>query len=415
MGAVLRAFDPDLGRDLAVKVLREEFRGRAGLERRFLEEARLTGRLQHPGVVPVVEAGRLADGRPFFTMKLVQGRTLADLLRERPDPSRDLPRLLAVFEQVCQTMAFAHSRGVIHRDLKPSNVMVGEFGEVQVMDWGLAKAPGRGEGADPSAAAAPPSAFGGSEAVTVLPPAAPAEMGPARTTVGAVLGTYAYMPPEQARGEVDRLDARCDVFALGAMLCEILTGRPPYEGAEGVDLWRQASEGEQSAALARLAACGADAGLVRLAIDCLAPEAAARPADAGVVAEAVAAHRRSVAERLRAAELAGVRAEEKARRERQRRLWAAALAASVGLTLAVLATGGWWAQWRQAEADRAQAEADRKAAAAQAEADRRAAAAGADLDAAEEAARAGQDGRAREALERAEGRLAGGGPPELRD
>src|SRR5262249_3882405 len=139
MGEVYRVYDPDMNRALAVKVLRKEHRDRADLEARFLEEAQILGQLQHPGIVPVHELGRLDDGRPFFAMKLVKGQTLGKLLQERPRPSHDLPRFLAIFEQICQTMANAHAHGVIHRDLKPSNVMVGAFGEVQVMDWGLAK------------------------------------------------------------------------------------------------------------------------------------------------------------------------------------------------------------------------------------------------------------------------------------
>ncbi len=139
MGEVYRCGDAALRRDLAIKVLKAELRGNIDAEERFLREARLTGALQHPGIVPVHNLGKLADGRLFYTMKLVHGRTLADLLREEADGPERLPRLLAVVEKVCQAMAFAHSKGVLHRDLKPSNVMVGEFGEVQVMDWGLAK------------------------------------------------------------------------------------------------------------------------------------------------------------------------------------------------------------------------------------------------------------------------------------
>src|SRR5262249_29249169 len=132
------------GRDLAVKVLLEELRDKPDLVRRFVEEAQITGQLQHPGIAPVYELGALADRRPYFTMKLVKGRTLADLLRDREGPDLGVPRLLGIFDQVAHTVAYAHARGVIHRDLKPSNVMVGSFGEVQVMDWGLAKVLPRG-------------------------------------------------------------------------------------------------------------------------------------------------------------------------------------------------------------------------------------------------------------------------------
>ena len=139
MGVIIKGRDSDLGRDLAVKVLLEQHRENPDLIRRFVEEAQISGQLQHPGVVPIYELGTLPDHRPYFAMKLVKGRTLAVLLAERAGPAEDQPQLLGIFEQVCMTMAYAHVRGVIHRDLKPSNIMVGSFGEVQVMDWGLAK------------------------------------------------------------------------------------------------------------------------------------------------------------------------------------------------------------------------------------------------------------------------------------
>ena len=139
MGAVLEARDNDLGRKLAVKVLLENYRDDPEMVRRFVEEAQIGSQLQHPGIVPIHEIGRFPDGRPYLTMRLVQGQTLDALLKARMDPSQDRPRFLSMFETVCQTISYAHARGVVHRDLKPSNVMVGNFGEVQVMDWGLAK------------------------------------------------------------------------------------------------------------------------------------------------------------------------------------------------------------------------------------------------------------------------------------
>src|SRR5207248_10737095 len=167
-----------------------------------------------------------------LAMKLIKGGTLADLLAERPTPAHDLPRFLAIFAQVCQAVAYAHSRGVIHRDLKPANVMVGAFGEVQVMDWGLAKVL---EGTAAGGAPAPPPAAGETE----NPP------GPGTASqTGVALGTYAYMPPEQARGEVGRVDRRSDVFGLGAILCEILTGQPPYRGNSREQLGLQAVRGD---------------------------------------------------------------------------------------------------------------------------------------------------------------------------
>src|SRR5262249_4604459 len=139
MGLIVRVHDRVLGRSLALKVIHEQLRDRPDTSERFLDEARIAAGLQHPGIPPIHDLGQLVDGRPFFTMKLVQGRTLDALLSRRASPAEDLPRLLLVFEQIAQTLAFAHAKGVIHRDLKPSNIMVGAFGEVQVMDWGLAK------------------------------------------------------------------------------------------------------------------------------------------------------------------------------------------------------------------------------------------------------------------------------------
>jgi serine/threonine-protein kinase len=146
MGCVLKGRDSHLGRDVAVKVLLEAHAGCAELVQRFVEEAQIAGRLQHPGVAPVYDLGALPDKRPYFTMKLVKGRTLAAHLAGRADVSQERTRWLGVFLQVCQALAYAHARRVIHRDLKPANIMVGAFGEVQVMDWGLAKVlpPGRG-------------------------------------------------------------------------------------------------------------------------------------------------------------------------------------------------------------------------------------------------------------------------------
>ena len=159
-------------------------------------------------------------------MKLVKGRTLAALLAERPGPETDLPRFLSIFEQVCQTVAYAHARRVIHRDLKPANVMVGSFGEVQVMDWGLAKVLPEGGIADEARAAGQ-----WQETVIMTVRSGPAGSG-GESQAGSVLGTPAYMAPEQARGEIERVDERADVFGLGAILCEILTGRPPFVGLD---------------------------------------------------------------------------------------------------------------------------------------------------------------------------------------
>jgi serine/threonine-protein kinase len=312
MGAVLKGRDVDLGRDVAVKVLLEAHKGRAEFVQRFVEEARIGGQLQHPGVAPVYELGQLTDRRPYFTMKLVQGRTLAAELAARRAPDEDRDRFVGIFGQVCQTVAYAHSRGVIHRDLKPSNVMVGAFGEVQVMDWGLAKVLPQGGAADEgSGRECPPS-----EVVSVVRAGrgSDATGSGSQTEVGTVLGTLAYMSPEQARGDVGRIDERADVFGLGAILCEVLTGEPPFVGRK-VEALPAAREGRLDGAFARLAACGADAELVALARRCLAAEPGQRPRDAGEVAAAVAEYQRTVTARLRAAELAGAEARARAEEE----------------------------------------------------------------------------------------------------
>jgi serine/threonine-protein kinase len=350
MGAILKGRDGDLGRDLAVKVLLEQHRDNPDLIRRFVEEAQIAGQLQHPGVVPVYELGTLADHRPYFAMKLVKGRTLAALLEERPGPAEDRPQLLGIFEQVCLTMAYAHVRGVIHRDLKPSNIMVGSFGEVQVMDWGLAKILPQGGVADDREA-------GRVRHETVIRTAR-AGTDAGLSQAGSVMGTPAYMPPEQAGGDLDRLDERADVFALGSILCEVLTGLPAFTGRTAGEIHRKAARGDLADASSRLDACGADAELAGLARDCLACEPEDRPRNAGAVAERLTSYLAGVQERLRAAELARVeaqaRAEEEAKRrtladalaqkaqahaaeERRRRRLQASLAASV---LALMAVGG---------------------------------------------------------------------------
>jgi tetratricopeptide (TPR) repeat protein len=305
MAEVWRARDRDLGRSLAVKVLQQGLRGRPELVQRFREEAQVTGQLQHPGIPPVHEVGTLPDGRPFFAMKLVKGRTLDELLKERQGPHADLPRLLGIFEAVCQAVGYAHSKGVLHRDLKPANIMVGAFGEVQLMDWGLAKVRARPDG---GAAATEAS---GVATVRSLTPGLSSQ-------AGAVLGTPAYMAPEQARGEVEQLDERADVFGLGAILCVVLTGRPPYAGSSVQEVCARAAAGDVADALARLDGCGADAELVALAKACLAPARQERPADAGAVAQRVAGYQAGVQERLRQAELERARAEVQAAEERRR-------------------------------------------------------------------------------------------------
>jgi serine/threonine-protein kinase len=207
MGTVIRAFDKDLERDVAIKVQGPRAAGSVTALERFSEEARITGQLEHPFIVPVYEFGTDQQGARFLCMKLVEGSTLEETLRDdglaRLKPAR-LTDLLQIFVKVCDAVSFAHSRGVTHRDLKPSNVMTGKFGQVYVMDWGLAQARG-------------PAPAGSISGTGKLPEELP----------GTLVGTPCYMAPEQLLGQHDRIDERTDVFLLGALLYEVLTGRPP--------------------------------------------------------------------------------------------------------------------------------------------------------------------------------------------
>jgi eukaryotic-like serine/threonine-protein kinase len=349
MGAVLKGRDSDLGRDLAVKVLLELHRDKPEMVRRFIEEAQIAGQLQHPGIVPIYELGAFGDRRPYFAMKLVKGHTLAEILASRKSPTDGLSRFLSIFESICQTMAYAHARGVIHRDLKPSNVMVGSFGEVQVMDWGLAKVLPRGGAVDDASAGQTKDQ---GTVITTARSASDSDLSHA----GSVMGTPSYMAPEQARGEVDQIDERADVFALGSIFCELLTGEPAFTGRSSGEIQRKASRGELKDARDRLDASVVDPELIALAKDCLAPEQEDRPRNAGEVAARINGYQTGVQERLRQTEIS--RAEEKARAEeatkracveRDRLRLTVALAASV-LGFALLGGGGafWIVQQRQA-------------------------------------------------------------------
>jgi serine/threonine-protein kinase len=320
MGAVIRGRDELLGRDVAIKVLHDRLSNHPDARSRFHDEARIGGQLQHPGVVPVYDLGYLSNGRPFFAMKLVKGRTLAALLAERTGPAAEQARFLHIFHQVCQTIAYAHAHHVIHRDLKPANIMVGPFGEVLVMDWGLGKVLGTAQErqAEPSSGPLPSTIETGR-----------AGSPDQQTSAGAVLGTFAYMAPEQAAGQIDRLDQRCDVFSLGAILCEILTGQPPYTAADLDSLRLKALTADQADALVHLDRPEIDRDLAALARSCLERNTERRPPDAAAAAEALERYLDGVQERLKQAELARAEAQVKAREERKRRRITAYLAAAV--------------------------------------------------------------------------------------
>jgi serine/threonine-protein kinase len=359
MGAVLKGRDVELGRDLAVKVLLEKYADRPDVVQRFVDEAQIGGQLQHPGVVPVYDIGRFGE-RPFFTMKLVKGKTLAALLSESSvghvcnvpheearckRAPQELPRFLDIALKVAQAMAYGHAKGVIHRDLKPANIMVGAFGEVQVMDWGLAKVLAEGGIADEERAAGGGCQPPGVEPTVIRTARSGTAGGGMDTEAGSLLGTPAYMPPEQANGDVALLDRRADVFALGAILCEILTGKPPYVGRSIEEVRRKAANGDLADALARLDGCGADHELIGLTRACLSPEAIDRPRDALAVAKGLTAYLDGVQQRLHQAELAEAEARAKAIEEAKRRRVTLALAATVLLAL-TLGGGGWlWVKY----------------------------------------------------------------------
>ncbi|MBK8975774.1 MAG: protein kinase [Planctomycetes bacterium] len=218
MGVVLRVWDRELRRELAMKVLRDARSDDAG-KTRFLAEAQVTSQLDHPGIVPVHEIGMRSGSSVYYTMRLVRGRELASVLPlgSATADGWDLPRVLDALLKVCDTMRYAHDQGVVHRDLKPSNIMVGAYGDVYVMDWGLARVLDTGSPASAKALQTERTAL--RTAVSDVP---------LTTLQGDVLGTPSYMSPEQASGRLELVDPRTDVYALGAVLYHVLTGHAPY-------------------------------------------------------------------------------------------------------------------------------------------------------------------------------------------
>src|SRR5262249_53339077 len=232
IGEVFVALDQELNREVALKEIQDQHADDPHSRGRFVREAEITGGLEHPGIVPVYGLGQYGDGRPFYAMRFIQGETLKDAIARYhklteshqladagPSPEFELRTLLTRFVAVCNTIAYAHSRGVIHRDIKPPNIMLGKFGKTLIVDAGLAKALSDTQARSASEGLPEP----------VLVPRL-TEIG--ETQAGAALGTPAYMSPEQAAGRVDLLGPASDIYNLGATLYALLTGRPPIDGKD---------------------------------------------------------------------------------------------------------------------------------------------------------------------------------------
>ncbi|MGL4420754.1 MAG: serine/threonine-protein kinase, partial [Gemmataceae bacterium] len=300
MGEVYYGHDTALNRQIAIKLLKARYTEDKNAVRRFREEAQITGQLQHPGIPPIHTVGTWHDGRPYLAMKLIKGNTLAEMIEDENTAAR-----LPIFEAICQAVGYAHSRNIIHRDLKPANIMVGAFGEVQVMDWGLAKVLQGGESSSADSTASTLFSLNREDTDD--------------TQMGTVMGTPAFMPPEQAIGAIDKVDQRSDVFGLGGILCALLTGKPPYVGDSAESTRQLAARAKLQDAYARLATVDAEPELVSLCMRCLSPEAIDRPEDGLAVAREIAALRSASDQRARQAERAQAQAEVRVAEERKRR------------------------------------------------------------------------------------------------
>lgn len=274
MGVVYRGWDLQLQRYVAIKLIRKELNGNEVCLNRFLREARIASQLCHPSVLGIHDFGSGPAGSAYIIMDLIIGTPMERVIEETRVNESKRESLLTAFFQICQAMAFAHASGVVHRDLKPANIMLGDYGTVTVLDWGLAKVVRTGSA--PSSEQFVDSAL--PLIVTDIQPSVEHPISSFETQVGTVMGTPHYLAPEQARGEP--VDCRADVFSLGAILCHLLTGSPPFVGSRIIEVFQKSLAGDLSFAFAELDRCGAPMPIVYLAKQCLAPNAASRPKDA---------------------------------------------------------------------------------------------------------------------------------------
>lgn len=357
-------------RDAALKVpLKSQAADKKSL-RRLEREAQLSGRLQHPHIVPVYDVGTTetsAGQLPYFTMRLIEGKSLSKLLAERGPYGGHQFEYILLFQQICQAIGYAHGQGIIHRDLKPGNVMVGAFHDAYVMDWGFARDLSQVQGSDAFDPEKWERVFknlnqdkGDSERTILIPGS---EDSLAEAEGLDILGTPAYLPPEIARGGVRQADKRSDVFCLGGILCSILTGMPVFQGDSGTAAL-QSRAGSVEAAFARLDSSQAPSELIALAKDCLAAQSDDRPTDANSVAARVKAYidgqeqakleaerKSAIAAQARAdAESEARRQAEKSARAERRAKWLTmglALSALIGISTVV------GLKWREVVQERA--------------------------------------------------------------
>jgi serine/threonine-protein kinase len=339
LGEVFVALDQEIDREVALKRIQAGLADDAQSRARFLLEAEVTGRLEHPGVVPVYGLGQYPNGQPYYAMRFIQGDSLKDAIRqfhEADRPGRDpgqrslaFRALLRRFIDVCNTVAYAHSRGVLHRDLKPANVMLGKFGETLVVDWGLAKVISHSEEATEAGE------------VTLRPASAVCVVAP--TEAGAVVGTPAYMSPEQAGGQLARIGPVSDAYSLGATLYELVTGQAPFGGGDVLEILLKVRAGRFSRP--RQVNGGVPPALEAICLKAMALKPEERYATAQDLAtdiehwladEPVSAYREPLGERLR--------------RWRRRHQALVTGATAVLLTAVVMLAAGAWLIWQQKQA-----------------------------------------------------------------